>query len=65
MIEGALYYNTKEDFWYLVLDNGHQLNVSDMIYGLASLYAFDSDKFEGDGERIKVSLEIDGALSAR
>lgn len=65
MLEGNLYYHDKEDFWYMVLDNGHQLKVSELIYGLAGFYAFDADKLNGKGERIKISLEVDGALAAR
>lgn len=62
MLEGKLYYHEKEDYWYLIDANNEKFNVSQLIYGLASLGHFDDESWVGEGEHFKVTLEVNGEV---
>lgn len=57
MIEGYVNYCEKSDRWVLVELNGRIRVINELVYGIAP-FLKEFDEVCGDGEYIKVSLEI-------
>lgn len=63
MLEGKLYYDEQKDYWYLIDKAERKFNVSEIVYGLASLGHFDDESWVGEGEYFKVTLEVNGEVA--
>lgn|GEM_PF-3412958 len=65
MLEGRLYYDDSQDYWYLIDMNGEKLDISEIIYSLVESKKFDDKSWHGEGEHFKLTFEVDGKVMNR